>query len=107
MIHLSQAAQNEIRRLQLRNQQPDTRLRLGVQEGGCSGLFYTMEFDQATNPGDFIYQSNGISVVLDEQSHDYLSGLTLDYSEDLMGGSFRFYNPVAATTCGCGHSFSL
>ncbi len=106
MIHLTQAAAREIRRLQLSRQKPDSRLRLGIKTGGCSGLFYTLELNEAAEASDLVWESNGICVVTDEKSCPYLNGLRLDYSEDLMGGGFRFHNPNASATCSCGQSFS-
>lgn len=105
MIHLSQAAANEISRLQSK-QQPKTLFRLAVKAGGCSGLFYDMSFDETIKADDRIFDLNNLQVVIDSQSWNYINGLALDYSEDLMGGGFRFDNPQAMATCGCGNSFS-
>jgi len=107
MINLSKAAVGEIKRLQTRRQKLDARIRLGVQKGGCADFYYTLDFDEAPQPGDRIYNCDEISVVIDEQSFNYISDLTLDYSEDLMGGGFRFHNPKAVTSCGCGNSFGI
>jgi iron-sulfur cluster assembly accessory protein len=107
MINLSQAAIDEIRRLQVRRHQSQARLRLGVQMGGCADLYYTIDFDEALNPGDQVYDCGSIGVVVDSKSVNYISELTLDYSEDLMGGGFRFHNPKAVETCGCGNSFRV
>ena len=107
MINLSQAAIGEIRRLQLRRNQQEARLRLGVQAGGCAKFCYTIDFDDEINPGDRIYNCEGIYVIVDTPSLNYINGLTLDYSEDLMGGGFRFHNPNALESCGCGNSFSV
>jgi len=107
MINLSKAAVDEIRRLQLRRHNIEARLRLGVKAGGCSELYYTIDFDEAINPGDRVYDCSGLSVIVDEQSFDSLNELTLDYSEDLMGGGFRFHNPKAVESCGCGNSFRV
>lgn len=107
MIHLSTVAAEEIKRLQLKRQQPEARLRLGVQVGGCAEFYYTLDFDEAVNPGDRIYECSGISVIVDEQSCHYIADLTLEYSEDLMGGGFRFHNPKALESCGCGNSFRV
>ena len=106
MIHLSQAAINEIRRLQLK-QQPNSWLRLTIQVGGCSGLFYDMSFDATAKVDDRVFDLSSIKVVIDHESLNYVNGLALDYSEDLMGGGFRFHNPQAIATCGCGNSFSI
>lgn len=106
MINFSQAAVEEIRRLQLRRQMP-ARLRLGVKTGGCAELYYTIDFDEMTNLGDRLYDCSGIAVVVDQQSLDSIQELSLDYSEDLMGGGFRFHNPKAIESCGCGNSFRV
>jgi iron-sulfur cluster assembly accessory protein len=106
MIYLSQAAANEIRRLQASRQKTDSYFRLGVQQGGCSGLYYTLDFCDAPYGGDRACESQGISILVDEESYSYLKDLKLDFAEDLMGGSFRFQNPKAAETCGCALSFS-
>ena len=107
MIKLSQAAANEIRRLQIKRHCPTSRLRLGVQSGGCADLYYTIDLDEEMNPGDRVYECDGLGVVVDEKSLNAIAGLILDYSEDLMGGGFRFHNPNASETCGCGNSFRL
>ncbi|WP_341524908.1 iron-sulfur cluster assembly accessory protein [Nostoc sp. UHCC 0302] len=106
MIHLSQAAASEIGRIKSK-QQPNLLFRLAVKSGGCSGWFYEMSFAQAEEVSDRVFDLDGIQVVIDAQSLNYINGLTLDYSEDLMGGGFRFHNPQAIATCGCGNSFSI
>ena len=106
MIHLSQAAIIEIGRLKSK-QQSNSWLRLAIKEGGCSGWFYDMSFDQTVTSSDHVFEVNGIQVVIDEESLNHLNGLALDYSEDLMGGGFRFHNPQSIGTCGCGISFSI
>jgi iron-sulfur cluster assembly protein len=106
MIYLSQSAVDEIRRLQTSRQLTDSYFRLGVRQGGCSGLYYILEFCQNLQEGDRIYESQGISILVDEKSDRYLQNLKLDFAEDLMGGSFRFQNPNAASTCGCALSFA-
>ncbi|HYW19547.1 MAG TPA: iron-sulfur cluster assembly accessory protein [Nodularia sp. (in: cyanobacteria)] len=106
MIHLSQTAISEIGRLQLK-QQPNALLRLTIKQGGCSGWFYEISFDETVKAGDRVFNSSGIKVVIDDESFNYVNELALDYSEDLMGGGFRFHNPQAIATCGCGNSFSI
>jgi iron-sulfur cluster assembly accessory protein len=107
MIQISDVAQQEIKRLQTTRQQEDCYLRLGVKEGGCSGLYYTLDWSTEINSSDRVYSQNEFSVVIDEKSLPYLHQLTLDYTEDLMGGGFRFKNPQAVNTCSCGLSFAL
>lgn len=106
MIHLSRAAINEINRLKGRVSNPDLFCRLGVKPGGCSTLHYTLEFSDKIQPGDHVLECDGVQVAIDQDSLVYLEGLALDYSEDLMGGAFRFHNPNAAQSCDCGNSFS-
>ncbi|NWF61337.1 MAG: iron-sulfur cluster assembly accessory protein [Fischerella sp.] len=105
MLHLSQAAVSEIARL--KSKQPNFLVRLAVKPGGCSGWYYDMSFDETLKSGDRTFECNGIQVIIDAESLDYVNGLTVDYSEDLMGGGFRFHNPQATATCGCGNSFSI
>lgn len=107
MISLSLSAAQEIKRLQRKQQQTKATLRLGVQPSSCAEMAYQLRFDTKSNPGDQLYETHGIQVIVDAQSLPFLTGLTLDYSEDLMGGGFRFHNPNAEQTCGCGHAFAL
>lgn len=107
MIYLSHSAVSEVRRLQSKHQKSTTLLRLGIQPSGCSGMSYKMEFVQELHPEDQVYDSNGMKVVVDSQSLIYITDLMLDYTEDLMGGGFRFHNPNAIKTCGCGNSFAV
>ena len=106
MIQLSPAAAAEIVRLHACQAQPTNEFRLSVTARGCAGLSYDMQFT-AAQPGDRLYTSNNVAIWVDPQSLSYLDGLTLDYSEDLMGGGFRFHNPQAQKSCSCGISFSL
>ena len=105
MIQVTPAATREVFRLKSKQKSANALFRVRVQPGGCCGLYYQMTFDQALQPDDVVYKCGEIQVVIDTQSLSQLEGLTLDYSEDLMGGGFRFNNPNAAQTCGCSHSF--
>ncbi|MBD2104084.1 iron-sulfur cluster assembly accessory protein [Leptolyngbya sp. FACHB-261] len=86
----------------------DLCLRMGVKGGGCSGLSYTMTFEEPgnTTERDEIYDYDGFQVVCDKKSLLYLYGMTLDYSDAMLGGGFKFINPNAAHACSCGQSFS-
>ncbi|ELS04775.1 Iron-sulfur cluster assembly accessory protein [Xenococcus sp. PCC 7305] len=113
MIHISKNAAQEIKRIQLSHQKPDSIFRLTVKEGGCSGLFYVFQLDESlpkenssSAEPQLQFESNGVSIVVDQKSYTYLEGIKLDYSEDLMGGGFRFQNPNVSSSCGCGISFS-
>ncbi|MEM9907833.1 MAG: iron-sulfur cluster assembly accessory protein [Cyanobacteria bacterium P01_D01_bin.44] len=85
----------------------DLCLRVGVRQGGCSGMSYMMDFEDINNATehDEIYDYQGFKVICDRKSLLYLYGLMLDYSDALIGGGFQFTNPNAAQTCGCGKSF--
>lgn len=106
MIHLSLAATYEIKRLQSK-QPAKNLLRLKIQSGGCADWFYDLSFDKLVKAEDQCFDVEGISLVIDSESLNYIHGLSLDYSEDLMGGGFRFHNPQAISICGCGNSFSV
>ncbi len=85
---------------------PGYGLRVFVAGGGCSGFQYGMAFENATEEGDFVFDTNGVRVYLDSASAMYLDGATVDYIDSLMGGGFRIENPNAVSTCSCGQSFS-
>lgn len=107
MIHLSQAAIREVIRLRSKQPSQNALFRLGVTPGGCSGLSYTIAFVTEMTEQDQIQECDGIQVVVDRESLKSISNLSIDYSEDLMGGGFRFHNPQATAHCSCGHSFSV
>lgn len=95
--------------LALRQQQGvDLCLRVGVRGGGCSGMSYTMDFEDPSNirEDDQVFDYEGFKVISDPKSMLYIYGLVLDYSNALIGGGFKFTNPNASQTCGCGTSFS-
>ncbi|KAA8546918.1 hypothetical protein F0562_003347 [Nyssa sinensis] len=83
-------------------------LRIGVKQGGCSGMSYTMEFEnrESSRPDDSVIQYNGFVIVCDPKSLLFLYGMQLDFSNALIGGGFSFKNPNASQTCGCGKSFA-
>ena len=83
------------------------KLRIFVQGGGCSGMSYGFTFEEEQNEDDFEIEKNGIKVLVDSVSLQYLNGATIDYKEDLMGAGFSIDNPQAETSCGCGSSFSV
>lgn len=86
---------------------PDLKLRVFVQGGGCSGFQYGFTFDEITNDDDMELQKKGVSLLIDAMSYQYLIGAEIDYKEDLNGAQFVIKNPNATTTCGCGSSFSV
>ena len=85
---------------------PDLKLRVFVQGGGCSGFQYGFTFDEVTNEDDTIMDKNGVQLLVDAMSYQYLVGAEIDYKDDLEGAQFVIKNPNAQSTCGCGSSFS-
>lgn len=85
---------------------PDLKLRVFVQGGGCSGFQYGFTFDEIVNEDDTAMEKNGVTLLIDSMSYQYLVGAEIDYKEDLQGAQFVIKNPNATTTCGCGSSFS-
>ncbi len=107
MIHLTPAATTELKRLQSRQCSKQTHwIRFEVQPGGCAQFTYEIVFEAAIKGTDTVYPCEGLEILVAPEQAQYLQGLTVDYSDDLMGGGFRFHNPNAIATCGCGHSFS-
>ena len=106
MIQLSDNAQTEIKRL-IGQSAPGTFLRMGVKTGGCSGLTYDVKFDNKQDENDRVYEANGLKIVCDLKSILYLDGMVVDFSTDLVGGGFKFMNPNATGSCGCGTSFTV
>lgn len=86
---------------------PNLKLRVFVSGGGCSGFQYGFTFDEAEEEGDACVENQGVRLVVDPMSFQYLSGAEIDYREDLEGAQFVIRNPNAQTTCGCGSSFSV
>ena len=83
------------------------KLRVFITGGGCSGFQYGFSFDESVNDGDTVVEKGGVTLVVDPMSFQYLTGAEIDYTEGLEGSHFVIRNPNAATTCGCGSSFSV
>ena len=81
-------------------------IRVGVVGGGCSGFQYSMDFENQPREGDFVLEQDGVKVYVDPMSSMYLQGVTIDYVVGLQGAGFKFNNPNARNTCGCGQSFT-
>jgi iron-sulfur cluster insertion protein len=106
MIDLQESAVNKLRELIAEEGNPDLKLRIFVQGGGCSGMQYGFTFDQEQNEDDFDLNIDGVGLLVDSMSAQYLQGAKIKYTEDAMGASFSIDNPQAQTTCGCGSSFT-
>jgi iron-sulfur cluster insertion protein len=86
---------------------PNLKLRVFVQGGGCSGFQYGFTFDENLEEGDIRVENGGVTLLIDPMSIQYLAGAEIDYREDIEGAQFVIRNPNAQTTCGCGSSFSM
>jgi len=107
-ITITEKAKKEILRIMGSNNIPENfGLRVGVKGGGCSGLTYTLNFDENIKDGDTIIESENVKLFVDGKSLFYLMGTQLDFSDGLNGKGFLFNNPNATKTCGCGESFGV
>jgi iron-sulfur cluster insertion protein len=106
-ITVSESAARRIKAILAGEQDAGARLRVSVSGGGCSGFQYGFALDARQEPGDILVERDGAKVVVDDMSLMYLIGAELDFVEDLTGSYFRMKNPNAASSCGCGTSFSI
>jgi iron-sulfur cluster insertion protein len=106
-VVLTESAARRIAALKTQESAENAFLRIAVSGGGCSGFQYGLSFDDERNADDFVFERDGVGVVVDEVSLGLLNGAEVDFVEDLMGASFQIRNPNAASSCGCGNSFSI
>lgn len=106
MIKLTDRAAEQVKGLLEAQEKPDALLRVFVAGGGCSGFQYGMSLEDEAMEGDTPFSVNGINVIVDPRSIMYIEGAEVDYVDTLMGGGFKIDNPNAASTCGCGTSFT-
>ena len=105
MIDLTEAAAKRVK--ELLKDSEHVGLRPGVQGGGCSGFSYTLKFSEGALEGDKIIESRGVEIHIDKKSYLYLMGTQIDFVEENLQTGFKFVNPNAKRTCGCGESFSI
>lgn len=106
LVDVTEAAARKLESLRVREAAGDY-LRVRVTGGGCSGLAYKLKFVPEPKKGDLLVQSHGASILIDTKSALYLKGMTLDYSDKLVAGGFKFNNPNAKASCSCGESFAV
>ena len=106
ILTFTDSAANKVRELIEEEGNPELKLRVFVTGGGCSGFQYGFTFDEATNDDDTALEKNGVTLLIDPMSYQYLLGAEIDYTEGLEGSQFVIRNPNATSTCGCGSSFS-
>ena len=107
MIQVTDNAIDKITSLLAEENNPNLKLRSFVQGGGCSGFQYGFTFDEQQNEDDFVVEKDGVTLLVDAISMQYMTGAVIDYKEDLLGASFNIVNPNAESSCGCGSSFSV
>jgi iron-sulfur cluster assembly accessory protein len=107
MIKLTQTAAAAVKRLLEREEKQGWGLRVGVSGGGCAGLNYSLALEESAKEEDFVTESEGVTLFVDPKSLLYLSGVEVDHVESMMGSGFKFSNPNATKSCGCGTSFSV
>ena len=106
-IHFSDRAAHKVRDLIDSEGNDALKLRVFITGGGCSGFSYGFTFDEEVAEDDAQFENGGVTMVVDPMSYQYLAGAEVDYREDLQGAQFVVQNPNAASTCGCGNSFSI
>ena len=107
MLSLTDIAAIKVAEFLVKHDRPNSLLRVRVVGGGCSGFQYQLALDDESRDGDQVIEKNGVKMLIDERSLPYLEGTEIDYVEDLMGAGFRFNNPNAVSSCGCGESFQV
>ena len=105
-LRLTDKAVQQVRALLARENLDGYGLRVAVTSGGCSGFSYGLDFEKEAKPGDVVLETDGLKVYMNESSAKHLKGTTIDYVSGLQGAGFKFINPNATGTCGCGTSFS-
>ncbi len=105
-LNFTDSAANKVRQLIEEEGNAELKLRVFVSGGGCSGFQYGFTFDEVMNEDDTVMSKNGVQLLIDPMSFQYLVGAEIDYQEGLEGAQFVIKNPNATTTCGCGSSFS-
>ena len=105
-INFTDSAAKKVAELIKEEDNPELKLRVYISGGGCSGFQYGFTFDEEVAEDDYGLEKNGVVVVIDPMSYQYLENAEVDYKEDLQGSQFVIRNPNASTTCGCGSSFA-
>jgi iron-sulfur cluster insertion protein len=107
VLDFSDAAARKLKSLHAEEGNPELMLRVSVYGGGCSGFQYTFSLDEEAKAGDRRVEKDGVTLLIDQMSYQYLAGSEVDYREGLEGAMFVVNNPNATSTCGCGSSFSI
>lgn len=106
-LNFTDGAASKVKELIEEEDNQELKLRVFVSGGGCSGFQYGFTFDEIVNEDDFVMEKQGVKLLVDSMSFQYLAGAEIDYQENAQGAQFVIKNPSAASTCGCGSSFSV
>jgi iron-sulfur cluster assembly accessory protein len=106
IVTLTDAAAAKVRAMMLKEGKTDYALRFGVVTGGCAGLSYEMKFQKTPYENDIAFQQNGLNIIVNQESVEFVKGIEIDYVDTLRESGFKYKNPQAKTSCGCGTSFS-
>ena len=106
-VTLTASAAKRVAELKVQENMPHSFLRLAVSGGGCSGFQYDFSFDEKQTADDRVFERDGVALVIDDVSLELVKGAEIDFVEDMMGAAFHVRNPNAASSCGCGNSFSI
>src|SRR4051794_7147836 len=106
-VAITEAAAEEIAKQREKRGNPNSRIRVGVRGGGCTGFTYVFEWADEVKPTDKEFSAHGVSIVVDPKSLVFLGGMTLDFVRGMMGHGFKFNNPNAKGSCGCGESVNF
>ena len=107
LLEFSDSAVKKLKAIQADEGNPDLMLRVSVYGGGCSGFQYTFSLEEEVKPADKTVEKDGVTLIIDQKSYQYLAGSEVDFQEGLEGAMFVVNNPNATSTCGCGASFSI
>jgi iron-sulfur cluster assembly protein len=107
VMRLTEAAADRIKELMAKSERPIEGLRVGVRNGGCAGMAYTMEYAQAANPADEVVEDKGVRILIDPKAVLFLLGTEMDFKVDKLSSQFVFNNPNQTSACGCGESVQL
>lgn len=106
LVTLTNAAAEKIRSMMQKEGKEGYALRFGVVTGGCAGLSYEMKFQKNPYENDIAFEQNGINVIVNQESVEFIKGIEIDYVDTLKESGFKYRNPLAKSSCGCGTSFS-
>ncbi|TXD36058.1 iron-sulfur cluster assembly accessory protein [Lujinxingia vulgaris] len=110
MIGITPLAAEKARKMMVDNNlspEANNGIRIGVKSGGCSGLNYVLDIVDSPSDNDRVFERNGVKIFCDPRSYLYLNGTEIDFEDSVMGGGFKFNNPNARRSCGCGTSFAV